>query len=168
VSNSCYIGQIFGAAAFRGSAVLINSDGKLGTQVSNTALGAQAGGGVTTANNVICIGTSGANANNSCYIGNIFGQSIDPATAVFALIDSNGKLGTVLSSRPFKQDIEPMDKASEAILSLKPVTFHYKSDPKSIPHYGLVAEEVAGVDPSLAVRDKNGEIMSVHYDRCGT
>src|SRR6266404_4052060 len=58
-----------------------------------------------------------------------------------------------------------MDKASEAILALKPVTFHYKSDAKSTPQFGLIAEEVAEVNPDLVVRDKNGEILSVHYDQ---
>ena len=58
-----------------------------------------------------------------------------------------------------------MDKASEAILALKPVTFRYKSDAKDTPQFGLIAEEVAQVNPDLAVHDKNGEILSVHYDQ---
>ena len=57
-----------------------------------------------------------------------------------------------------------MDKASEAILTLKPVTFHYKSDKTDTPQFGLVAEDVAAVNPDLVVRDKNGEIYSVRYD----
>src|SRR5207249_9860534 len=134
---------------------------------SNTALGVNAGTGVTTANNVIVIGTNvaGANLDNSCYIGSIFGQPIDPATAIAVGIDASGKLGTTVSSRRFKHDIKPMDKASEAILALKPVTFRYKSDAKDTPQFGLIAEEVAEVNPDLAVRDKNGEILSVHYDQ---
>jgi hypothetical protein len=60
--------------------------------------------------------------------------------------------------------IKPMDKASEAILALKPVTFQYKSDTKGIPQFGLIAEEVAEVNPDLVVRDKNGEIYTVRYD----
>jgi hypothetical protein len=80
-------------------------------------------------------------------------------------IDSSGKLGTTFSSRRFKHDIKPMDKASEAILALKPVTFHYKSDIKSTPCFGLIAEEVAQVNPDLVVRDKNDEIVSVRYDQ---
>jgi uncharacterized coiled-coil protein SlyX len=74
-------------------------------------------------------------------------------------------LGTQLSSRRFKHDIKPMDKASEAILALKPVTFHYKSDTKGTPQFGLIAEEVAEVSPDLVVRDKNGEILTVRYDQ---
>ena len=65
----------------------------------------------------------------------------------------------------FKHDIKPMDKASEAILALKPVTFHYKNDAKNTPCFGLIAEEVAGVNPDLVVRNKNGEIWSVRYDQ---
>ena len=58
-----------------------------------------------------------------------------------------------------------MDKASEAILLLKPVTFRYKSDPKNTPRFGLIAEEVAEVNPDLVLRDKNGELLSVRYDQ---
>jgi uncharacterized coiled-coil protein SlyX len=130
----------------------------------NTALGANAGNSVTTASNVICIGASGADVDNSCYVGNIFGQPIDPATATLVAVDSSGKLGTMLSSRRFKHDIKPMDKASEAILALNPVTFHYKSDAKSTPCFGLIAEEVAQVNPDLVLRDKNGEVLTVRYD----
>jgi uncharacterized coiled-coil protein SlyX len=134
---------------------------------SNTALGVNAGTGVTTANNVIVIGTNvaGANLDNSCYIGSIFGQPIDPATAIAVGIDASGKLGTTVSSRRFKHDIKPMTEASEAILALKPVTFRYNSDAKGTPQFGLIAEEVAQVNPDLAVHDKNGEILSVHYDQ---
>jgi len=77
-------------------------------------------------------------------------------------------LGTVLSARRFKHDIKPIDSASEAILALKPVTFHYKSDAKNTPCFGLIAEEVAAVNPDLIVRDKNGEILSVRYDQVNT
>jgi uncharacterized coiled-coil protein SlyX len=133
----------------------------------NVALGWQAGF-VATGSNNIYIGANMqgvAGEDNACYIGSIFGQTIDPGTAAFALIDGNGKLGTIVSSRRFKQDIGPVDKASEAILSLKPVTFHYKNDEKRTPQYGLIAEEVAQVDPNLVVRDKEGAIISVHYDQ---
>jgi hypothetical protein len=69
------------------------------------------------------------------------------------------------SSKRFKQEIKPMDKASEAILALKPVTFHYKSDKTGTPQFGLIAEEVAAVNPDLVVRDKDGEIYTVRYDQ---
>jgi hypothetical protein len=84
--------------------------------------------------------------------------------AVNVVIDSAGQLGTMSSSRRFKKEIKPMDEASEAILALKPVTFHYKSDKKSTPQFGLVAEEVAEVNPDLVVRDQNGEVYTVRYD----
>jgi hypothetical protein len=132
---------------------------------SNTALGFAAGTGVTTANNVICIGTLGVNVSDSCYIGNIFGQPVAIFGAAPVLVDSDGKLGTVLSSRRFKHDIKPMDKASETLLVLKPVTFHYKSDSKDTPQFGLIAEEVAEVNPDLVVRDKEGKPYTVRYDQ---
>ena len=57
-----------------------------------------------------------------------------------------------------------MEKSSEAILALEPVTFHYKTDTKGTPQFGLIAEEVAKVNPDLVVRDKKGEIYTVRYD----
>jgi hypothetical protein len=152
----------FGNTAIGHQALFFNTSGN-----DNTALGRSAGSGVTTANNVICIGANvpGENVSDSCYIGNIFGKPVDPATATFAIVDTNGKLGTQLSSRRFKHNIKPMDEASEAILALKPVTFHYKSDTKGTPQFGLIAEEVAEVSPDLVVRDKNGEILTVRYDQ---
>jgi hypothetical protein len=130
-----------------------------------TALGAHAGEGVTNVDHVICIGHSGANVSNSCYIGKIYGATIDPATALLVGIDSSGKLGTTSSSRRFKRDIKPMEKASAAILALKPVAFHYKSDAKNTPCFGLIAEEVAEISPELVVRDKQGKPHSVRYDQ---
>jgi len=131
----------------------------------NIALGFGAGDSVTTANNVICIGASGENVNASCYIGNIFNATSSLGTAVF--VNSAGKLGTTTSSRRFKDDIKPMDQASEAILALKPVTFRYKQqiDPKGVPQFGLVAEEVEKVNSDLVVRDKEGKPYSVRYDQ---
>jgi len=127
-------------------------------------LGEGAGLNVTTANSVICIGTVGANVNDSCFIGHIRGVTTTQNNAIPVLIDSLGQLGTVSSSRRFKKEIKPMDKASDAILALKPVTFHYKSDSKDTPQFGLIAEEVAAVNPDLVVRDQNGDIYTVRYD----
>ena len=101
---------------------------------------------------------------NSCFIGNIRDVQTFNGNAIPVLIDSVGQLGTVASSRRFKKEIKPMDSTSEAILGLKPVTFHYKSDNCNMPQFGLIAEEVAGVNPDLVVRDKNGEIYTVRYD----
>src|SRR5262249_54129273 len=80
---------------------------------------------------------------------------------------SDGKLGTMPSSRRFKEDIKPMNKASEAILELQPVTFRYKKDfnPTGTAQFGLVAEEVAKVNPDLVVRDNEGKPYSVRYDQ---
>ena len=128
-------------------------------------MGDGAGLGVTTATDVICIGAgvAGENVNNSCYIGQIFNATSSGGIAVF--INSNGKLGTATSSRRFKDEIKPMDKASESIPALNPVTFHYKTDTKGIAQFGLVAEEVAEVNPDLVVRDKEGKPYAVRYDQ---
>jgi hypothetical protein len=80
------------------------------------------------------------------------------------LIDSAGQLGTMSSSLRFKKEIKLMDRASEVILALKPVTFHYKSDKTGTPQFGLIAEEVAEVNPDLVVRDEKGEVYTVRYD----
>ena len=82
-------------------------------------------------------------------------------------INSSGKLGTATSSRRFKEEIRPMDKSSEAILALKPVTFRYKKevDSDGIPQFGLVAEDVEKVNPDLVVRDKEGNPYTVRYDQ---
>jgi len=134
------------------------------TGSENVALGFGAGSNITTATNVICIGSDGGNVNASCFIGNVRGVTTTNQDAVPVLIDSAGQLGTVSSSRRYKTDIETMDKASKAILSLKPVTFHYKSDNTRAAQFGLIAEEVAEVNPDLVVRDKNGEIYTVRYE----
>jgi hypothetical protein len=130
----------------------------------NIALGSNAGNDVTTANNVICIGVVGNNVDNSCYIGHIF-DSMVTASAVF--VNSNGRLGTMTSSKRFKQDIKPMNNASEALYSLKPVSFHYKKefDGAGTSQLGLVAEDVERVNPDLVVRDKDGKPYSVRYDQ---
>jgi trimeric autotransporter adhesin len=137
------------------------------TGMNNTVIGTASGANIVTASGVICIGAflPGENVNGSCYIGSIFGQISNSGTAV--LINADGKLGTPTSSRRFKDDIKPMDKASELILALRPVTFHYKKeiDPRSIPQFGLVAEDVEKVNPDLVVRDKKGKPYSVRYDQ---
>jgi uncharacterized coiled-coil protein SlyX len=145
-----------------GYGALINN----ATGVGNTALGAgNAGAAVTTANNVICIDSQGANVSNSCFVGHIRGVTTGNADAIPVLIDSAEQLGTVSSSRSFKDDIKPMDQASEAVLALKPVVFHYKSDKTHTTQFGLVAEDVAEVNPALIVRDKEGKPYTVRYDQ---
>src|SRR5204862_1308551 len=78
--------------------------------------------------------------------------------------DSNGQLGTMNSSRRFKHNIKAMESASESLLALKPVTFCYKNDKSDTSQFGLIAEEVADIDPELVVRDEKGEIYTVRYD----
>ena len=145
-----------------GDAALFNNTIGIG----NTALGFGAGSGVTTASNVICIGANvtGANVSNSCFIGNIRDVTTAMGDAIPVVIDSAGQLGTMSSSQRFKKEIKPMDQASEAILALKPVTFRYKSDTTATPQFGLIAEDVAAVNPDLVVHDEKGEIYTVRYE----
>src|SRR4029079_7081621 len=98
------------------------------------------------------------------FIAGVRGATTVNANAIPVVVDSAGQLGTVSSSRRFKDEIKPMDNSSEAILGLKPVTFHYKSDNNGTPQFGLIAEEVAKVNPDLVVRDDNGEIYTVRYE----
>jgi hypothetical protein len=137
------------------------------TGVTNTALGFNCGFNITTADNVIVIGTNvgGQNVDHSCFIGEIFGETSSSGTAVF--INSDGRLGTITSSRRFKEAIQPMDQTSETLFALKPVKFHYKKeiDPNMTSQFGLVAEDVEKVDSALVVRDKEGKPYSVRYDQ---
>jgi hypothetical protein len=135
------------------------------TGSNNIALGSFAGQAVTTSSNVICIGVQGSDTDNSCFIGSIFGQTTSSGSAVF--IDANNKLGTMTSSKRFKEDIKPMDDLSKALFALKPVSFRYKKqfDPAGTSQLGLVAEDVEKVSPDLVVRDKEGKPYSVRYDQ---
>ncbi len=98
------------------------------------------------------------------FIAGIRGAQTGNDDAIPVVIDSFGQLGTASSSARFKAEIKPMDKASEAILALKPVTFHYKANVKGKPHFGLIAEDVAKVNPDLVVRDTGGQIYTVRYE----
>ncbi len=135
------------------------------TGIENIAVGFLAGSNVKTATNAICIGSAGTNESKTCFIGNIFGKGTPAGASV--LISENGRLGTLISSKRFKEDIQPMDKASEALFSLKPVSFRYKKeiDPAGTPQLGLVAEDVEKVNPGLIVRDKEGKPYSVRYEQ---
>ena len=133
--------------------------------VSNTAIGRQAGALINGSNNV-CIGAGVqglAGVDNTTWIKNVY-PSV--ATARIVYVDSNGKLGTLASSRRFKDEIKSMDKTSEAILALEPVTFRYKKeiDHSRTPQFGLIAEEVAEVNPNLVTRDDGGQPQTVRYD----
>jgi hypothetical protein len=142
----------------------------------NIALGYQAGQNLTTGNNNIDIGAFGvAGESNTIRIGKqptqsatfiagISGATVPTGVAV--IVDSNGQLGTLVSSERFKEAIQPMDTASEAILALQPVTFRYKHnlDPEGIPQFGLVAEDVEKVNPDLVARDNEGKPYTVRYE----
>jgi len=142
----------------------------------NIAVGFQAGGNLTTGNYNIDIGNPGiAGESNTIRIGKTVNQTatyvagISGAAVpggVTVVVDADGHLGTTISSARYKEGIEPMNHASEAILSLKPVTFRYKKelDPKAIPQFGLVAEEVAKVNPDLVARDEQGKPYTVRYE----
>jgi hypothetical protein len=144
----------------------------------NVAIGDSAGAGVEGDFNIYLGAFAGPSApgpesetirigdvfNTACFIGGIRDQTASGGVGVF--VDANGKLGTVTSSARFKDDIKPMDKASEALLALKPVTFRYKKDidPQGFPQFGLVAEDVEAVSPDLVVQDKEGKPYSVRYE----
>jgi trimeric autotransporter adhesin len=109
------------------------------------------------------VSTVAGEVGDSCYIAHIHDQPVDSGPAQF--VDEDGKLGTTnFSSQRFKKEIRPMGRTSETVLVLKPVTFQYKSDKKGAPQFGLIAEEVARVNPDLVVHDKNGQVVAVRYD----
>ena len=131
---------------------------------SNLALGIDAGNQIVTASNVICIGHTGADVSDTTWIGNVFGVTTQSGTTAPVIVSNNGQLGTMASSERFKKDIVSMKKTSDAILALRPVTFHYKTDTGNTPQFGLIAEEVAKVNPSLVLADKEGKPYTVRYD----
>ena len=169
-------------------ALFVNMTGSLNTAIgfntlslitsgsNNIALGSYAGlnrstgsnnidignEGKTHENGTIRIGTSGTHAN--AYIAGISGVTLP--TGVPVIVEAHGHLGTTTSSARFKEAIKPMDKASETILALKPVTFRYKHelDPDGIPQFGLVAEDVEKVNPALVARDEQGKPYTVRYE----
>jgi Chaperone of endosialidase len=136
---------------------------------SNTAIG-DAAGTFITGNGNVCIGagvTGVAGESDHTYIRNIDTTAVNGGTSDFVTVDlSTGLLGHLTSSRRYKEDIKLMDKASEVLFALKPVTYHYKKDIDRAQglDYGLIAEDVAKVDPNLAIRDGKGQIESVRYN----
>ena len=153
--------QAFGRGALRFS-----------TGNDNIGIGREAGANMTTADNVISIGSPGDGTafatSDRCFIGNIRGVTVGNGDGINVIVDSDGQLGTSNSSRRCKKDIKPMDQTSEAILALKPVTFHYKNQDtkkaENTPQFGLIAEDVAEVNPNLVVRDADGKPFTVRYD----
>ncbi len=142
----------------------------LGNQSGNNYTGAESSNilimnsGVASESNAIHIGTqgSGNGQQDTCYIAGIAGVTVASSAAVL-INTSTGQLGTVVSSRRYKQSINAMDDASSNILDLNPVTFTYKNDPTHEKKYGLIAEEVDAVFPDLVIRNKAGDPDSVKY-----
>jgi len=139
-------------------------------------LGFQAGQNLTTGDNNIDIGNPGVSGEagvirigtpgtqTATFIAGIRGVPIGGGTEVG--VNASGQLGVRASSARYKDAIKPMDKASEAILALKPVTFRYKKeiDPNRTPEFGLVAEDVEKVNPNLVACDDEGEPYTVRYE----
>jgi len=172
-SNTTAIGNV----GVGSQALLNNVSGS-----NNIALGSNAGSNIRGSNN-IHIGNGGASADSNIirigsagvhtrtFIAGIHGHILpDNGTLQPVFINNGGEMGTILSPPPssarFKEDIKPMGNVSEAILALKPVTFRYKKDidPRRKAQFGLVAEEVAKVNPDLVVRDEKGELYTVRYE----
>jgi hypothetical protein len=148
----------------------------LQTGIGNVAVGAYAGINLTHGDSNIYIGNSGTQGENkkirigttgtqtATYVAGISGATV--ATGVPVIVDTTGHLGTTTSSARYKDNVRPMDKTSEAILALKPVTFRYKHelDPAGILQFGLVAEQVEKVNPDLVARDEQGKPYTVRYE----
>jgi hypothetical protein len=150
------------------------------TGSNNTAIGYNAGANATSGNTNIYIGynVTGIDGDSyvirigsgqtETYIAGINGASIGTGSAVY--VDSNGQLGTVTSSRRFKEDIKDMGEASNRLMNLRPVTFLYKNEidkEDRTLQYGLIAEEVAEVYPELVQYEKDGEPFTVRYHELG-
>jgi hypothetical protein len=150
----------------------VNALGPNTTGSNNVAVRSNAGTSVFTANNVICIGfnVAGANVDNSCFIGNIY-SNVQPIVGTdpdSVTITSSGRLGRGnVSSRRYKHGIKPMDKASEMLYALNPVSFRYNKeyDATQTLAFGLIAEEVAEVYPDLVGRNPEGQPESVRYEQ---
>jgi len=163
IGREAFLNDITGESnvAVGRSALVNNTNG-----ATNIAIGTDSGNSVTATSNVVCIGfgVGGATVDDTTWIGNIFGVTTQSDTTAPVVVSNTGQLGTLASSERFKKDIAAMEKTSEAILALRPVTFHYKTDPRETPQFGLVAEEVTNVDPALVLADKQGEPYTVRYE----
>ena len=176
-----------------GAFALVNNNGAANTALGDSAFQTSATGNFNTMIGWHCGGGVGADGSDNIYIGatagrpgggaengalrigdpgfvtgawiaGIFGATSTGGSAVF--VNATGKLGTLTSSARFKDDIKPMNKASESLFALNPVTFHYKKaiDANGTPQFGLVAEEVAKVNPDLVINDPNGKPYTVRYE----
>jgi len=170
--DALYHNQVGHDNTAEGYLALLNNTGS-----NNIALGSGAGLSLTTGGNNIDIGAPGVageakkirigkqGTQIAAFIAGIYNVN-EGGTIKPLYINGNGQLGTQApaSARRFKNEIKPMDQTSEAILGLKPVTFQYKSGSEKTPQFGLIAEEVAKVNPDLVVRDENGQIYTVRYE----
>jgi hypothetical protein len=180
-NGALYVNTIGNLNTADGHTALVNNT----TGNKNIALGESAGRNIINGSSNIdigypspcngCTATTGPDESNTIRIGDptvqnatfvagIRGAATGNADALPVVIDSAGQLGTLSSSERFKNEIKPMNQASEVILQLKPVTFHYKNDGKGTSQFGLIAEQVAKVNQDLVVRDANGQIYTVRYD----
>ena len=142
-------------------ALLANTTGS-----NNVAVGATAGIALTTGSGNVCIGAGVygvAGESNTTRIRNVY-TTVANGRAVY--VNADNKIGTLSSSRRFKHDIQPMDRSSETLFALKPVTFRYKkdADPSQALSFGLIAEDVAKVSPELITRDEEGKPQTVRYE----
>src|SRR5437899_5093248 len=160
-SNNAALGQ---------NALVSNTNGS-----SNDAISSHDGSNLTTGQNSIDIGNPGiATEAGIIRIGNvgtqtatfIAGISVSAIGGTPVVVNNKGRLGVASSSQRFKDEIKPMEKASEAVLALRPVTFRYKPevDPERAPQFGLVAEQVEKVNPDLVARDEQGKPYTVRYE----
>lgn len=173
-------------AAFGFMALFSNSTGNNSTAVGSNALsnatgsgnigiGRLAGSGITSGTNNIDIGNSApgdesdtiriGSSQTRAFLAGVDGVTVSSGVAVY--IDSNGQLGTVTSSKRFKEDVADMDDVTADLMKLRPVTFHYKApydDGSRLLQYGLIAEEVAKVMPDLVQFDKQGKPFTVRYN----
>ncbi len=179
-NNNTAIGQSAALATTTGgsnTAIGFDALSSITTGERNVALGDRAGSQLTGSNNIVIgsevVGVAGDS--NTIRIGKgitrtlidgINGATASGGAAVF-VVGEGGKLGTMTSSARFKDEIKPMDKASEVILALKPVSFRYKKevDPQRVAQFGLVAEDVEKINPDLVIRDAQGRPQTVRYEQ---
>ena len=162
-SNNTALGYAAGNTLLGTNNIVIGINAAMNLTGNNRSNNIEIGNpGVASDSNVIRIGDPAIQTKT--FIAGIRGATLANGSAV--MVNNRGQLGVATSSARFKEAIKPMDKASEAILSLKPVTFRYKKelDPEGIPQFGLVAEEVAKVDPDLVARDEEGKPYTVRYE----
>jgi hypothetical protein len=159
------------STGFSNTAIGLQALARNTTGSGNTALGSFAGASQTTGSGNVYIGHSvggAAGESDRTRIRNI-GSTPIVAGGITVMIQGVGGTGDQIlgynaSSRRYKQDIKPMDNASERLLALKPVIFRAKGDPTHLTHYGLIAEDVAKVNPDLAAYNADGQPETVRYD----